>query len=877
MEKNIIKKSGRIVCIALALIIALSAPNAVYASAASTEKDETVYVNLDTEGKIRETIVSDWLHSDGSTTQIPDKSNLKNIENVKSNESPIKNGDDLTWVLNNNGSSGSNIYYRGTTDKKPPLNVILTYYLNNQQVSAKEITGKSGKVKIKIQIQNTERHDVVVNGKSVEMYTPMTAVLVAALPTKTFKNVQLSDGKLFSDGNTQMVTFLTMPGMNKSLNLKGYDIKELNDLDFPEELEITADAKDFELDSIAISATPELVGMDKLKDSDDIDEMRSNLTKLKNMQDDIEKADPNKDIRALFTNPNKTVAARLLIDDVFDFYDMDKMMFDILPDYVTDKNIALYDKVTSDLDQADIKYLLDNKVIRGVNDRLTDANIQKSKTLVKDYDDIQTFDMRKLDDVIEVLDDYDKMYDKLDDTMDAAKKALKRVGSSKSSMETLEKISSSNAIQGGVLSLTNDLSALVKTLSMYGITDTSSVSEESIKAILIPIIQGQVNSKATALMKQLLTVPGLYNKTDDSISIAILFKALNSSKDFEQLKKDPNAQQIIKKLQAELIKDSNARIPRLMLMGIISDSTPDLVEKIASQLASQIYKVLGSASSLQAGMAKEKITTGDISDVVGTFRYVAPTIKDLKKNMDKIDDDDLQDAMDRAQDILLDDDNMHYMTNWAHKIRNMKTDLDDNSENVGIMKDLLKQYDDPKIKAFKDHTAKLLNDMDETRPVIESLKDRLDESAMNASLHRSPRTVSQLLKIKDDIMNNRNIMETMRLATSPETVSLFKSTFEKLDEVKEDDVVNDYMKKIDDADDLICRKDEFVKLSDEYNIFTDAADGADTKLKFVMKTDEIKKPDEVAQTVDTTKEKQTFFSWFKTAFQNAANKISHIF
>ncbi len=891
MNKNMIKKSGRIACIALAFILALSAPSTVFASAASTEKDETVYVNMDTDGKVKETIVSDWLHSDGGTTQIPDKSDLQNIENVKSNENPIQNGSNLTWVLNRSGSSGANIYYKGTTDKKPPLNVEVTYYLNGSRVDGKDLAGKSGKVKIHVKIQNTEKHEVEINGRTVEMYTPMTAIVTTALPTKTFQNVQLSDGKLFSDGNTQMVVFLTMPGMNQSLNLTTSSIKELNDLSFAEEFDITADAKDFELSSIAVAATPELIGVDKLKDADDLDKMKENLTKLKNIQDDIEKADPNKDVRSLFTNPDRTAAARLLVDDVFSFYDTDQALADILPQYVTTKNIALYDKVTSDLDRADIKYVLDDKVLRGINDRMTDANIQKGKKLLQDYDEIQTFQMKKLDDMIDVLDDYDDVYDRLDDTLHDAKRAVNRLNGSDCALDTIEKISSSSDIKGSLRELQGNLGTLNNTLSAYGLSDMSFLTESTIKSILKPIIEQQVGTKVesqfSAQMQELVKVPGLVSADGKNVNIYILLHALQSSKDFAQLKDNSDVQQLIKNLTAEMMsKDSNYKSATISMteltqaMNSIASNLEDTTsDQLATVLAKQMYSVVQSASGVQAGLKKEKITASDLDDTFSALQSAMPVVKDLSKDLERLKkDDDLSDDVDKMKDLLLDEDNMHYMTKWAHKIRDMKKDLDDNSENVGVMRDLLKEYDDPKIKAFKDQIPDLMDDLDETRPILESLKDKLAGPLYNASLHKSPQTVATLLKIKDDVMSNRKIMEIMRLATSPQTADLFKTSFTTLDDLKDQDAVNDYLKKVNDADDLIARKDEYVKLSDQYGIFTQATDGASTKLKFVMKTDEIKKPDETVKTVTVaTEKKQGFFAWLKTTFQDAYHKISHSF
>ncbi len=171
----------------------------------------------------------------------------------------------------------------------------------------------------------------------------------------------------------------------------------------------------------------------------------------------------------------------------------------------------------------------------------------------------------------------------------------------------------------------------------------------------------------------------------------------------------------------------------------------------------------------------------------------------------------------------------------------------------------------------------LKTDLDETRPIAESLKDKLDLPVYNASLHKSPDTVRRLMKTKNDVIAQRNIIETLRHATQPNTTTLFKNTFDTFDELKADNCVDDYIKQINDADELLARKDAYVDLSENYDIFTKAADGASTKLKFVMKTQEIEKPKVEVKTVEKQETKQDFFSWFKTAFQKAANSIGQLF
>ena len=47
---------------------------------------------------------------------------------------------------------------------------------------------------------------------------------------------------------------------------------------------------------------------------------------------------------------------------------------------------------------------------------------------------------------------------------------------------------------------------------------------------------------------------------------------------------------------------------------------------------------------------------------------------------------------------------------------------------------------------------------------------------------------------------------------------------------------------MNDADELFERKEELVRLSENYSSFAGDAEGTKTQLKFIMKTDEIEKP-----------------------------------
>ncbi len=62
-----------------------------------TGKEETVYVILDSTGKEKEVIVSDHLINRDGKEVIEDASTLKDIENVKGEETYSRSGDGITW------------------------------------------------------------------------------------------------------------------------------------------------------------------------------------------------------------------------------------------------------------------------------------------------------------------------------------------------------------------------------------------------------------------------------------------------------------------------------------------------------------------------------------------------------------------------------------------------------------------------------------------------------------------------------------------------------------------------------------------------------------------------------------------------------------
>ena len=239
----------------------------------AASKSETVYSNLDSNGKAYKTIVSTQLTNEDKLDEITDISNLLNIENTNGDETFKKEGNQIVW-----DSNGNNIYYKGESDKQLPVECKITYELNGEEISAEELKGKSGNVKIKINYTNNEKHIVSINGKQVTMYTPFIIVAGTKMDNAKNKNIQITNGKIVDNGESTLAVGIAMPGMQENIGISKSKI------DIPEEIEISMETEDFEMGNII--AVVAVKGIDEDLTSD-LNSMYSQINELANASNEI--------------------------------------------------------------------------------------------------------------------------------------------------------------------------------------------------------------------------------------------------------------------------------------------------------------------------------------------------------------------------------------------------------------------------------------------------------------------------------------------------------------------------------------------------------------------------------------------------------------
>lgn len=281
MNKNRKIKHSLTTSLAVGMSVMMGAVPVYAAGSTDTQdvyKEETVYVNADATGNSDEVTVSDWLKNSGSVSgNLTDESILKEIKNVKGDETFTENGDQLTW-----NTAGEDIYYQGTTDKELPVSVKLTYFLDGKEVKPDELKGKSGHLKIQVQYTDNEKKTVTVDGKEEEVYTPFIMMTGMILPNETFSNVTIDNGKVISDGSRNIVVGFGMPGLKDSLDLDEETTKEAEDkgVTIPENFEMEADVTDFTMSSTFTVALTDLLDDMDMDNIIDVDSLKDSLNEL---------------------------------------------------------------------------------------------------------------------------------------------------------------------------------------------------------------------------------------------------------------------------------------------------------------------------------------------------------------------------------------------------------------------------------------------------------------------------------------------------------------------------------------------------------------------------------------------------------------------
>ena len=349
------------------------------ASPENVRKAETVYVNLDNSGKMQSVSVTDWLHTDKGEVAVPDKSDLDNIIDIKGDQTPRRDGDGLIWDMR-----GTDLYYRGTSRKKLPVEFSIEYKLDGKTVSAKTIAGKSGNVEVTVRMKNTYEKDGT--------YLPVIGAGMMILPEGVFSGVSVRGGISVGDGAKQIVVGMGLPGMADSLHLA--DGAKLGNIEIGDSFTVTAEADGFALDNLYFIVLPVCVmDLDALIPGSE-EEAEKFFDQIRNVLQTIGSLDASQLVDALSGQKVEQIGS--MMQEAVKMYEQNAALLDVLDKYMTQENLDNIESLLTavqDPETAELLEKLDNpllkRTLKGLPDVLesVQALLPVIESLQKDMED----------------------------------------------------------------------------------------------------------------------------------------------------------------------------------------------------------------------------------------------------------------------------------------------------------------------------------------------------------------------------------------------------------------------------------------------------------------------------------------------------------
>ena len=242
----------------------------------AVRKDESVYVLANTDGSVKKIIVSDWLRNTQNSVAIEDKSELSSIENVKGDEGHTDTGSARVW-----DAEGNDIYYTGTIEKELPVDMEVTYTLDGKIVTASELAGKSGRVTIRYAYTNKQYENVTIDGKMEKIYVPFAMLTGMLVDSDTFRNVEVTNGKILNDGDHTAIVGIAFPGLGDDLAI------DSDTLDIPDSFTVSADVTDFHLSNTVTIAANGLFSQINPEKLDSMDDLTESLDQLNDAMEQL--------------------------------------------------------------------------------------------------------------------------------------------------------------------------------------------------------------------------------------------------------------------------------------------------------------------------------------------------------------------------------------------------------------------------------------------------------------------------------------------------------------------------------------------------------------------------------------------------------------
>lgn len=269
MNKQLISRGGKrlapkkrhvkrpiTVLLAWILILSIIAPAFAAAAERSTPKEEVVYINLHSDGSVDQIYVVNVFELNESG-QIIDYGDYTALRNMTTNDEIVFENETVRIDTN-----ARKLYYEGRmSNNTMPWELSFRYWLNGQELSAEELTGKSGALTITMSV----RQNPDCSSSFFENFALQAAV---TLDTELCTNIVAEDATAANVGSSRQLSYMILPGTE-------------------EDFTITADVVDFEMAPISING----IHMNMTITREDIQDTGELDKKVAEMQDGAKELD----------------------------------------------------------------------------------------------------------------------------------------------------------------------------------------------------------------------------------------------------------------------------------------------------------------------------------------------------------------------------------------------------------------------------------------------------------------------------------------------------------------------------------------------------------------------------------------------------------
>ena len=215
----------KLAALSLALLLVFSALPVRAFAEGTLPKEEVVYINLNADGSVKEVNVVNIFHLETAGT-ITDYGAYEALRNMTSTAPVNYVGDTVTIA-----AEAGKLYYEGKLSGNViPWNIGIRYYLDGKEYSAAEVAGKSGALKIALDINRNSAS----NSKFFDSFALQVSL---TLDTAKCSHITAKDATIANVGSNKQVTYTILPGSSA-------------------QLEVTATVADFSMEGISINAIP---------------------------------------------------------------------------------------------------------------------------------------------------------------------------------------------------------------------------------------------------------------------------------------------------------------------------------------------------------------------------------------------------------------------------------------------------------------------------------------------------------------------------------------------------------------------------------------------------------------------------------------------